>query len=412
MHRILVLSILATGAVFLGLTLVIIAGKAWREWREERIRRRRLALEPGILAFAHGEHVSLLPAIGGQVRRADRRTIESILLDHVQRVRGIERERLGRALDELGYVDEYLAGLAHSRWWRRAEAAEKLGLAYATRATEQLAAALHDEVHEVRLRAAKSLGALGGVTAVRPLIAALSEPNRWSTIRVADILSAIGPAVAERITEVFPELNSSAKLAALDILGNTRSLEATPWLRERLEDVDPNVRARACAALGAIDGPEAGPPLTGALGDPQWAVRAVAARALGRIRHEPAIPRLCESLRDREWWVRANAAEALRQMGNPGLEALHRMLDDVDGFAREQAVLKLEEAGVLDEVVAQVVSDEPERREAARALVRRVVKIGQLSRLRDHAARHPDPRVRESLCMLLPPLARPVTAAP
>jgi HEAT repeat protein len=412
MHRILILSVLSTGAVFLGLTIGIIVNKAWRESRQERLRRRRLALEPGILAYAHGEHASLLPALEGQVRRADRRAVESLLLDHVQRVRGVERERLGRALDELGYVDEYLAGLGHRRWWRRAEAAEQLGLAHASRAVDDLSVALHDEVHEVRLRAAKSLGALGGVTAVRPLIAALGEPNRWSTIRVADILTSIGPEVAVRIIEVFPGLNLNAKLAALDILAGTRSLEAAAWLRERLRDVEPDVRARACAALGAIDGPEAGPALTRALGDPQWAVRAVAARALGRIRHEPAIPHLCGSLRDREWWVRANASEALREMGEPGIQALHRMLDDIDGFAREQAVLRLEEAGVLDDAVAHVASGDPERREAARVLVLRVAQVGQLSRLRDHARRHPDPRVRESLRTLLSPGAGPVMATP
>ena len=412
MHRILILSVLSTGAVFLGLTIGIIVNKARRESREQWLRRRRLTLEPAILAYAHGKHASLLPALGGQVSRADRRAIEALLLDHAQRVRGIERDRLAQALDELGFIDEYLAGLRHRRWWHRAEAAEKLGLAHANRTIDNLAAALQDEVNEVRLRAAKSLGALGGVTAVRPLIAALSEPNRWSTIRVADILISLGPTVADRIIEVFPELNANAKLAALDILGSTRSLSATAWLRERLRDVEPNVRARACGALGAIDGPEAGPALVRALEDPQWGVRAVAARALGRIRYEPAIPRLCESLRDRQWWVRANAAEALRQMGEAGIEALERVLNDIDGFAREQAVLKLEEAGVLDDAVAHVASDELERRKAAVALVRRVAQVGQLSRLQDHAERHPDPRVRESLRALLPPGARPVMATP
>ena len=106
MHRILIFSVLSTGAVFLGLTIGIIVNKAWRESRQEWLRRRRLVLEPVILAYAHGEHVSLLPALGGTIRRADRGVIEVLLLDHVQRVRGIERDRLGRALDELGYVDD------------------------------------------------------------------------------------------------------------------------------------------------------------------------------------------------------------------------------------------------------------------------------------------------------------------
>ncbi len=403
MYRALVVSILSTGIVFLVLTLAIVLYKAWREGRHAWRRTRRLMLEPDVLAYAHGEHASLLPALGGRVRRGDRRALEELLLDHLQRVRGIERRRLGRALDELGYVNEYLAGLRRRTWWRRAEAAEKLGIAHSKRAADALAAALHDEVYEVRLRAAKALGTLRGVGAVRPLIEALSEPNRWSTIRVADILSSMGPAVVEEIVAAFPDLNLAAKVAAIDILGSSRALQAADWMRVRLNDIEPDVRARACVAMGAIDGPEAGPALVGALRDPQWEVRAMAARALERIRHEPAVPTLCDALRDREWWVRANAAGALRRMGNPGITALQDMLDDHDGFAREQAVLMLEEAGVLDEAVDDIASPDVERRRVAREFLVRFLRVGQHSRLRDHVVRHPDPRVRESLAALMTP---------
>jgi HEAT repeat protein len=51
---------------------------------------------------------------------------------------------------------------------------------------------------------------------------------------------------------------------------------------------------------------------------------------------------LSGALRDREWWVRANAAEALRLTGRRGLEALERMLEDEDPFARDQARLMLD----------------------------------------------------------------------
>ena len=401
MYRVLVVSILVTGGVFLGLTLAIVLNKAWREglctWR----RARRTVLEPAVLAYAHGDHASLLPALEGRVRRGDRRALEEVLLDHLERVRGIARERLGRALDELGYVDEYLAALRHHDWWRRADAAEKLGVAGAGRAVDALAAALHDEVHEVRLRAAKSLGTLGGVAAVLPLIGALSEPNRWSTIRVADVLTSLGPAVADEIMAAFPALNSNARIAAIDILASSRAMNAASWLRERLRDDEPDVRARACSALGAIDGPEAGSALQRALDDPQWCVRAMAARGLGRIRHEPAIPALCRALRDRRFWVRDNAARALRLMGDPGLGALSRMIGDHDGFAREQAVFMLEEAGVLDEAVDDIASPDGERQEAARTFLLRVLGVGKRSRVEDHAQRHPDPRVRTSLSALL-----------
>jgi HEAT repeat protein len=401
MYRFLVAAILVTGTVFLGLTVAIVLYKAWRESRRAWRRARRLVLEPVVLAYAHGEHVSLLPALGGRVRRGERRALEEVLLDHMQRVRGVERERLARALDELGYVDEYTAGLRRRSWWRRAEAAEKLGIAHAERAADALTDALHDDVHEVRLRAAKALGGLQGVGAVRPLIEALGEPNRWSTIRVANILSSMGPTVADEIIAAFPDLNLAAKIAAIDILGNSRALQVADWLRARLHDIEPDVRARACVALGAIDGPEAGPALVRAVSDPEWSVRALAAGALARIRHEPAVPVLCNALRDREWWVRTNAARALRSMGPCGIDALERMLDDHDGFARDQAALMLQEAGVFDQAVHGIASPDVERRRVARKFIARFMRVGQHSRLRDHAARHPDPRVRESLAAVL-----------
>lgn len=402
MYRALVLCVLGTGLVFLGLTLVIVIGKAWREAKEAWGRSVRRELEPRALAYAHGAEPSLIAVLGRPIRRAERSVLEQILLDHVQRVQGIERERLARALDELGYVDEYLAGLGSPRWWRRAESAERLGLAEASRATGALIEALDDDVSEVRLRAAKALGAVGGRAAVRPLLRALSEPNRWSTIRIGDILSGMGSPVVAELLDAFPELGLHAQVACLDILGRIRSLEAVAWLRARLRDPQPDVRARAAHALGQIGDPEAGPDLVDALGDQQWPVRAMAAKALGKIRYRQAIHRLATALTDPQWWVRANAAEALRLMPPGGIEALEQALADSDVYARHQACLMLEEAGILEQRVSALAGPDGPARQAAVELVRRFVAAGQTGRLRDLAERHPVAEVRSALAALLP----------
>lgn len=403
MHGALIVSILLIGGIFFGLTLLIVGNKAWRESRDAWRRARRRVLEPLILAYAHGDDVSLLPTLGGKLRRRDRAVVEAILLDHMQRVKGIESKRMGRALDDLGYVDRYLAGLDGSRWWRRALAAENLGLAGALRGTRALVAVLDDHEPEVRLRAAKALGALGGTAAVQPLIGALREPNRWSTIRIADILSSMGREVVDELVKTFPTLSLPGKLAALDILGRMRALQTSDWLRQRLSDPERDVRARACHALGSIGDPAAGPPLAAALTDPEWPVRAMAAKALGKIRYAEAVSALRGTMRDREWWVRANAAEALRQIGPQGLEALERMLDDEDVYARHQAVLMLEEAGELDRHVAGLADGGPGRK-AAEAVVSRFIQVGQLGRLRELASSHANAQVRASLTRLLPPV--------
>lgn len=401
MIRIVVAAIVAIAAVFLGLTAIIVGAKAWRELRDGWRRARRRSLEPAILAWAHGDDPSVAAAVGGRLRRRDRTVVEQVLLDHAQRVRGVERDRLGRALDELGFVDRWLAGLRSPRWWTRANCAEKLGLAGATRAASALAAALDDEEREVRLRAAKSLGAVGGAAAVPPLIRALAEPSRWSTIRVADILTEVGARVPGELAASFATLPAHAKLAALDVCGRIKEIGTVPWLIERLRDPERDVRARAAHALGQIGHPDSGPALAKLLEDPDWPPRAMAAKALGRARWEPAVSALCTALRDREWWVRANAAEALRLIGPKGLDALEKMLDDQDVFARHQAVVMLQETGRLDEHVDRLAGAGPERA-AAETYVRKFVQAGQVGRLRALETDHPDARVRAALAAMLP----------
>jgi len=232
-------------------------------------------------------------------------------------------------------------------------------------------------------------------------VKALAEPNRWSTIRVADILTGMKGEAVEELMEAFPSLNAHAKLAALDILGRIHALAAVPWLLVRLGDPGGDVRSRAAHALGAIGVVDAAPALRAALSDPEWPVRAMAAKALGRIHDLEAIPPLCAALRDREWWVRANAAEALKRAGPRGIAALERMLHDADPYAKHQACLMLEDSGLLDARVAELATTGPAR-SAAVSIVSLFVHAGQTGRLRELAASHPEPTVREHLARLLP----------
>jgi HEAT repeat protein len=398
-------TIAAVAALVTGFTLLIVVNKIQREVREAWRRARRRELEPAVLEYAHGKDAALLPALGGRLRLRDRRVVAETLLDFIQRVRGIERDRLGQALDSLGYVDRWLAGLGSRRWWKRADCAEKLGLAVARRAAPELPRLLRDEVPEVRLRAAKSLGAVGGQAAVSPLVHALADASRWSTIRVADILASMGPTVTAELAHAFPGLPVAAKLAALDVVGRIKSPDSVPWLVQRLGDPERDVRARAAHAIGEIGDPSAARSLAALLRDPEWPVRAMAAKSIGRLRHADAAAPLCDALRDREWWVRANAGDALRKLGDRGFEALERMLDDADVFARHQAVIQLQESGRLDARVNDLADPDASRREAAAAYVSKFVRAGQVGRLRELALQHGDESVRRALGAMLPAAA-------
>jgi HEAT repeat protein len=316
-------------------------------------------------------------------------------------VKGETRDRITAAFEALGSVGEAIRGLRSRRWWRRAEAAERLGLMRSRAAVEPLVALMGDEVGEVRMRAARALGLIRGTTSVRPLVQALADPSRWSAIRVAEILINVGAEAVDELLAAWDGLPRQARVSALDVLGRIRSHKAVDLMTRCLADADPDVRARAAHGLGLIGDPQAAEALLGALRDAEWPVRAMAAKALGRLGDPRAVPALCDALRDRQWWVRANAGEALRRLGPPGLDALVRMVDADDAFARHQAIEQLEEGRIIDQYVADLVSPDPGRREAAMAFVEKVIAQQRLGHLTQQAIGNAQEGIRRAVMAIL-----------
>jgi HEAT repeat protein len=408
--QLLVAAIVTVGGVLLVLTLGILINKAVREARDRADRKRRERLEPPLLAIIHAErdvdeegepHRYRFDLAFGSLDAPDQRVIETVLADHAIRLEGLARERITHAFEDLGLVDRYLRGLGSRRWWRRADAAERLGLARSDRATEALTQRMTDVSGEVRLRAAKALGEIRGRAAVSPLVDALTKPNRWSTLRVADILSRMGAEAAEGVITAWPGLPKAARIASLDILGKIRRHEALTFLCGILKDGVSDERARAAHALGMIGHPAPIPDLIAAMSDPDWPVRAMAAKALGRIASPDAADPLSAGLKDKEWWVRSNSAIALKMLGPRGQQVLLDVLDESDNYARHQAVLMLQESGVLADSVAALQARDPLVQKQAETLVRKVIALGRIDCLSDMAREYPNFRVRVALDKLL-----------
>lgn len=388
------------GGILVGLSAVIVVNKAARELREDRDGRIRRELEPKILAYVNGQGNRLeevLPPLGG----SERRVVEEILLDNARFLRGIARERITAACEEMGFVETRIRQLRHPRWWKRAEAAEKLGTMLSPRAAGDLIPLMQDERVEVRMRAAKALGQLGTRTSIRPLIEALRDPNRWSALRIADILAGMGPEAADDLVENFRTLPVRVRVAAVDCLGRVRSLRAAELLKSLLTDPERDIRARAAHALGLIGDPNFTPDLLRSLRDPAWPVRAMAAKALGKLARPEAVEPLTEALADKEWWVRINAAEGLRAMGDRGVGALIGAIESRDRYASHAAVATLEGAGVLDAYVDKLASADPAEREKSLAFIRKIVAAERTSSLAQTAARHAQEKVREQLSRIL-----------
>ena len=398
MHDIMIQVVTAAGLLLAGLTVGIVVNKAQREMSEAIDRRRRALLEPAVLEYLGATTSKLLPGyLPEGLSRRDRRLVEAILLEAARRVQGDDRERITAALEGLGSVREAIAAVRSRRRWKRADAAENLGLMRSREAVEALVTLMNDPEPEVRIRAARALGRIRGTTSIRPLVRALADPSRWSAIRVADILISVGAEAADELLAAFESLPRLGRLSALDVLGRIRSLRAVALMKRCLDDPDADIRARAAHALGLIGDSGAEGDLIKALSDREWPVRAMAAKGLGRIGNPAAIPDLRQAMKDRQWWVRANSGEALRALGAAGREALVDMLHSEDPFARHMAVSQLEEGRLIEQYVSDLTSTDPGRRAAAIRFIDRVTAGARLDDTSRQAAESTQERVLRAL---------------
>jgi HEAT repeat protein len=408
MHLVMIRIVEGVGGGLALLTIAIVINKALREMGEALDRRRRALLEP--LVFEYLGAASSRPlrdALPKSPSRRDRRLVEQILLESARHLKGSTRERITAAFEGQGAVREAIRGLGSARWWKRADAAEKLGLMRSETAVEPLVQLMNDPEPEVRIRAARALGLIRGKTSIRPLVGALADPSRWSAIRVAEILISVGSEAVDELLAAFDTLPQNGRVSALDVLGRIRGLRAIGLMKRCLVDPHPDIRARAAHGLGLIGDPGTTPDLIGALRDQEWPVRAMAAKALGRLGDPSAIPHLRKAMKDRRWWVRYNSGEALRHLGSAGLEALTDMLSSTDPYARHMAVAQLEEGRVIDRFVADLTSTDSQRRAAAIRFIDKVTAAARIDDRTRQAATSAQAGVRQALSDILRAPAQP-----
>lgn len=413
--RLLLVQVVEGVGVFLALlTLAIVTNKALREMREALDRRRRSLLEPVVFEYLGADSSKTLrDYLPRSPSRRDHRIVEQILLETARIVKGETSDRMTAAFEAHGSVRDSIRALRSRRWWKRADAAEKLGLMRSRAAVEPLVALMNDPEPEVRIRAARALGLIRGSTSIRPLVSALADPSRWSAIRVAEILINVGAEAVDELLAAYDALPQNARVSALDVLARIRSLRAVGLMKSCLEDPHPDIRARAAHGLGLIGDPGIAPDLIRTLKDKEWPVRAMAAKALGRLGTEAAIAPLREAMTDRQWWVRYNSGEALRSLGPSGLEALTDMLSADDPFARHMAVAQLEEGRVIDRFVADLTSSDAGSRAAAIRFIDRVTAAARIDDKTRQAARSAQEGVRQALANILTtPSVSPVPPSP
>ena len=218
------------------------------------------------------------------------------------------RERAATALGRLGddsAVPALMKALSDSDKGVRAHAATALGNLDDTSAVPSLIEALSDGHARVRGDAATALGNLDDTSAVPSLIEALSDGHADGRMSAAAALGKLG--------------DNTAVPALIKVLSDSDTFDESampPLLRIQSPSfLDTFARMAAAEALGELGDTCAVPALIKALSDGKGGVRNAAAQALGKVGDQSAVPSLIRAFSDSDEGVREAAAGALGRFG-------------------------------------------------------------------------------------------------
>jgi len=251
--------------------------------------------------------------------------------------------RITQIYDALGFGEVAARELRAFSWTRRAEAAMEFGALRRADAAADCMRMLRDRRPEMRLAAARALSDMAAPGALRAILEGIPQATRWAISDTVELAHRFGEAGVPELHGTLSEsTNRSARLGALEAIGEIQHADSLPILEAHLADKDVDVRAYATRAIGRIGGDAAVPLLVRSLRDSAWEVRAVAARALAPVRDPDALEALQAALADASWWVRLNAAESIAAQEAEGADTLRRTLASQDKFARDIATQMLE----------------------------------------------------------------------
>jgi hypothetical protein len=324
-------------ALFLvGGTAFLLALAAFAIWfvgnqRQRKLEERQGRWEPLLLDYLclenEADSAKIVSDLSALLRPRDRQDFGEFVTEYLEKLRGLDAERLCQLLRELGYVERATQQLRSRNQWTRASAARLLGELNATSSIDQLAEALRDRSHAVSYSAALALLRIGSEKCRVLVAGALGVREDWSMGQIKELVSDGGTALAEHLHQILKHqiLEESRIEILVEIMGILRHIPAGEILLELLRaKPSRELRISLFRSLGRLGVPEAVPFALEGLGDPDWVVRSQSALALGRIGDVGAVLGLARALHDSSYWVRYNAAIALRELGTAGRSVLER----------------------------------------------------------------------------------------
>ncbi len=258
--------------------------------------------------------------------------------------------------------------------WLRVEALRILTLGGSPEALPLLEKALCERDSELAGGAVAILGRMDNEAAVRLLVKALKE-NRYAFSRIATQLDRVTNPIDHVLRPLLRDPLPVVRFWAVTLLSRyAGGDEINSEVASLAADSNSNVRKAVVETLGKAGGPFATQTAVNLLSDPVWYVRAHAARALGDLQSVELSQAVTPLLADREWWVRSAAKDALEAMGPEAAPQIIPYLESKDRFARNGAAEVLENLGVFDTLISEMIENGSDTQKLE--LIRRMVNAG------------------------------------
>ena len=351
--------------------LILMAGRAWQDFRTRRLEALSLKIHGQWRAIVRGE----IPAAEWRNSSARCEIVESIVVQEIGA--GIDKDRAGlqEFLRASGLLNRCILRVKRTRGWKRRRAMVALGEMRMAEAIAPLSEALNHRQLETRAVAVRALGSTGLAEAAEPIIENLMMGRL--EIPTDPVTNALVRCFMHRPEAILPYLRRSTGKPR-EILARVASELATPGMVEEmiLLAEDPLPEARACAARGLAVAPLALaiPSLARLVRDDAWFVRLRAVTALNQISHPRVIPALLEAVRDPYRLVRVRAAASLATFEHEIVEILHDIVDSHDRYALYAMISALELGGGFEKVVARLA--DPSLRDVTAAFPLKALREG------------------------------------
>lgn len=314
-----VMTALAAGALLLAVAATMVVVR--RRTRRTRLARAETEVRP--VLYGAIDRGAFVPGEVEKLSRTKQRALEAMARSLLPKLRGADRETLGRLLDHWGAVDAARKQGNSKRFSVRAKAGEFLGDSGSPTAVRDLIELLHDPDPRVRWSAARGLGRLGHPSALSPLLACLEGPRALGVDAVADAVIQIHSCPVAVLRQGLRSKSVSSRAVAVELLGRFQALAALDEVVELLHhDPSAEVRARAARALGRMSSPRSVDALLLHLDEGPVAMRVQAIWALGEIGDTRVLPVLREIVLQPSRQLGEQAALALAVVGPKGIAVL------------------------------------------------------------------------------------------